>query len=85
MSRLNYKILAIVLKHYFCNIGNYAWDEDTTISYYNTFIDKINGDCDIGWDELEDYLIWQPFENTSPTYVADNMQSLYYDIVLLLD
>ena len=36
------------------------------------------------WNELEDYVIWEPFENTIPINVVDNMKNLYDEISYLL-
>ena len=82
MKKLDYRIVSIVLNHYFCNVQDF--NEDQILSYYNNLIDKVNKDCDIDWNELEDYIIWEPFENTMPTNVVDNMKNLYDEISYLL-
>ena len=82
MKKLDYRIVSIVLRHYFCNVQDF--NEDQILSYYDNLIDKVNEDCDINWNELEDYIIWEPFENTMPTHVVDNMKSLYDEISYLL-
>lgn len=82
MKKLDYRIVSIVLKHYFCNVEHIT--EDQILSYYNNLIDKVNEDCDIDWNVLEDYVIWEPFENTMPINVVDNMKNLYDEISYLL-
>lgn len=82
MKKLDYRIVSIVLKHYFCNVQDF--NEDQILNYYNNLIDKVNKDSDIDWSDLEEYLIWEPFENTMPTYVVDNMKDLYDEISYLL-
>lgn len=82
MKKLDYRIVSIVLGHYFCNVADLA--EEEVLSYYYNLDDAVNRDSDIDWDELEDYIIWEPFENTMPTYVVDNMKNLYDEISYLL-
>lgn len=82
MKKLDYRIVSIVLRHYFCNVQDF--NEDQILNYYNNLIDKVNKDSDIDWSDLEEYLIWEPFENTMPTYVVDNMKDLYDEISYLL-
>lgn len=82
MKKLDYRIVSIVLRHYFCNVQDF--NEDQILNYYNNLIDKVNKDSDIDWSDLEEYFIWEPFENTMPTYVVDNMKDLYDEISYLL-
>ena len=82
MKKLDYRIVSIVIGHYFCNVAHLV--EDEVLEYYNTLISKVNKDSDIDWNELEDYIIWEPFENTSPSDVVDNMENLYDEISYLL-
>lgn len=80
MEPLNPKIIAIVLRHYFCNIGHLVSDEDI-LKYYFTLSSYVKDDNDISWSEIgSDYTIWYPFEHTNPYDVIENMESLYDDI-----
>ena len=83
MKNLDYRIVAIILRHYFCNVPEFATDELSTLNYYQKLIDKVNADCHIDWKDLEDFIIWEPFENTSPSDVVDNMIDLYEEISYL--
>ena len=85
MKDLDYKIVNILLRHYFCNVCEFAVDELSTLNYYQKLIDKVNADCDIDWNDLEDFVIWEPFENTSPSYIVDNMMDLYKEISFLIE
>lgn len=85
MEPINAKIIAIILRNYFCNINHLTSDEDI-LKYYFTLVDLVNKDVDITWEEVgSDYIIWQPFENTCPSNIIDNMESLYFDIVNTLN
>ena len=85
MKDLDYKIVNILLRHYFCNVSEFAIDKISTLNYYQKLIDKVNANCDIDWKELEDFVIWGPFENTSPSDVVDNMIDLYEEISFLIE
>lgn len=85
MKDLDYKIVNILLRHYFCNVSEFAIDKISTLNYYQKLIDKVNANCDIDWKELEDFVIWEPFEKTSPSHVVDNMMDLYKEISFLIE
>lgn len=80
MEEYNPKIIATILRHYFCNIDHLTSDADI-LSYYFTLLSYVQADSDIDWDEIgSDYIIWQPFEHTNPCDIVDNMQAMYEDI-----
>lgn len=84
MEPYNPKILAIILRQYFCNINNLT--EEEVLSYYFTFSSLVNADSEITWDEIGDnYLIWKPFESACPCDVLENMDALYFDITNTLN
>lgn len=84
MEPLNPKIIAIVLRNYFCNISHLT--EEEILKYYFTLRFLVNKDEDITWEEIgADYIIWEPFENTNPSDVIDNMEALYFDIISTLN
>ena len=85
MEDLDYKIVNILLRHYFCNVSEFAIDKISTLNYYQKLIDKVNANCDIDWKELKDFAIWEPFENTSPSHIVDNMMDLYKEISFLIE
>ena len=85
MKDLDYKIVNILLRHYFCNVSEFAIDKISTLNYYQKLIDKVNANCDIDWKELKDFAIWEPFENTSPSHIVDNMMDLYKEISFLIE
>lgn len=78
MEPYNPKIILIVLRHYFCNLDNMSDSE--ALSYFFIFIEKVNENEDVDWNELPDYLIWRTYSETAPTDVAENMLNLYEDI-----
>ena len=84
MEQINPKIIQIILRQYFCNLESLVKDEDI-LNYYFTLIDYVNKDCDIDWQEIgDDYIIWRPFEHTTPCDIIYNMENLYNDIVKTL-
>lgn len=78
----NQDILEIVLSHYFCNL--YEQSESNILQYFLTFKEAVDKDIDITWSDLGNYIIWEPFENTAPVSVLENMLALYDDIEKLL-
>ena len=84
MEPVNPKIILIVLRTYFCNLEFLTTDQDI-LKYYFTLLDYVNKDCDIDWQEIgDDYIIWRPFEHTTPCDIIYNMENLYNDIVKTL-
>lgn len=80
MEPLNPKIIQIVLRHYFCNVEHLT--EEESLKYYLNLISIINNNNYSSWFqvELDDYIIWEPFEDTDPSALVDNMNNLYQDI-----
>lgn len=79
MEPINPKIIQIILRHYFCNVGHLT--EEESLTYYFKLIAKVRKDSDIDWSEVgDDYIIWEPFQQTMPSHVVDNMENLYQDI-----
>lgn len=79
MEEYNHKILLIVLKHFFCDIETLHGSENI-LKYYFKFIEEISNNADISWNELNDYLIWEPFENYYPSQVLSLMEDMYFEI-----
>lgn len=78
MEQYNYKILSIVLRHFFSDIEGLTIEEDV-ISYYFKFVDLVSSNEE-SWDNFEDYLIWEPFENYYPKQILALMEDMYFDI-----
>lgn len=84
MEEINYKLIQIALRHYFCNVEHLT-EEQEVLRYYYKLVDLVSKDCHIDWNEIGDeYIIWQPFESTLPCDVVDNMQNLYEDMKITL-
>lgn len=77
---MNIKYLRIAYEQYFCNIFDLTDQE--LLSFHFKANEALDKDEDIFWDDiaLEPFLIWQPFEDTMPTHIFDNVLELYKSI-----
>lgn len=77
----NSEILRIALSQYFCNLEEES--KGDYIKYFEMFKQSIDEDEDLWWDDLENYIIWEPFETSNPSSILENILSLYDDILKL--
>lgn len=81
---LNTNVLQTCYNQYFCDISHFTPEE--ILTFHFKFKEAIYSDIYMDWgnEQLEDYIIWEPFEDTLPNNIYDNVISLYNDIVHLL-
>lgn len=80
MEEINYKIIHILLKQYFKNIEHINVKEDI-LKYYFTFIDYVQKDKYITWEEIgSNYILMPCFQSANPIDIYIQMISLYTDI-----
>ena len=83
MTKYNPNLIRVVLNHYFCNLAFQSDDE--CLEYFETLNQAVEQDEDVEWCDLPDYIIWEPFQDTTPSDVIANMFNLYEDMFHSLD